>query len=129
MPEDLGDKGMAEEMATVAHHTSTRKRQPQATSELFYHQPNQPSQQDYAAKLSSTDSRPRLRNCWQKNRQVLDQAGAQYKQTFNSRAIMEKHLKHQLDLFHNFIDFKKAFGRVQHAGLWQVLTSFNIAEN
>ena len=42
-------------------------------------------------------------------------------QIFNSRVIKEKHLQHQLDLFHNFIDFMKAFDRVWHAGLWQVL--------
>ena len=41
---------------------------------------------------------------------------------------MEKHLQHQRDLFHNFIDFKKAFARVWHAGLWQVLRSFNTDE-
>ena len=29
------------------------------------------------SRLSSTNSRPRLRNCWQKTKQVLDQAGAQ----------------------------------------------------
>ena len=29
------------------------------------------------SELSSTDSRPRLRNCWQKNKQVLNQARAQ----------------------------------------------------
>ena len=29
------------------------------------------------SEISSTDSRPRLRNCWQKNKLVLDQAGAQ----------------------------------------------------
>ena len=49
-------------------------------------------------------------------------------QTLNSRVIIEKHLQHQRDLFHNFIDFKKAFDRVWHAGLWQVLRSFNIEE-
>ena len=33
-------------------------------------------------------------------------------QIFNSRVIIEKHLQHQHDLFHNFVDFKKAFDRV-----------------
>ena len=47
-------------------------------------------------------------------------------QIFNSRVIIEKHLQHQCNLFHNFIDFKKASDRVSHAGLWQVLRSFNI---
>ena len=40
---------------------------------------------------------------------------------FNSWVINQKHLQHQRDLFHNFIDFKKAFDGVWHGGLWQVL--------
>ena len=46
-------------------------------------------------------------------------------QIFNSRVIVEKHPQQQRDLFYNFTDFKKAFDRVWHAGLWQVLGSFN----
>ena len=42
--------------------------------------------------------------------------------------IVEKHLQHQHDLFHNFIGFKKVFDRVWHAGLWQVIRSCNIDE-
>ena len=42
--------------------------------------------------------------------------------------MMEKHLQHQRDLQHNFIDFKKAFDRVWHEGLWQVLRNFGIEE-
>ena len=39
-------------------------------------------------------------------------------QIFNSRVIIEKHLQYKRDLFHNFIDFKKAFFyRVWYAGL------------
>ena len=49
-------------------------------------------------------------------------------QIFNSRLIIEKHLQHQRDLFHNFIDFRKAFDRVWHDGLWWVLRSFNVEE-
>ena len=49
-------------------------------------------------------------------------------QIFNSRVIIEKHLQHQRDLFHSIIDFKKAFDRVWHVGLWLVLRRFNIAE-
>ena len=49
-------------------------------------------------------------------------------QTFNSRVIKEKYLQYQSDLIHKFINFKKAFERVWHAGLWQVLRSFNIEE-
>ena len=32
-------------------------------------------------------------------------------QVFNSWVTIEKHLQHQRDLFHNFIDCKKAFDR------------------
>ena len=49
-------------------------------------------------------------------------------QICNSRVIIEKHLHHQRDIFHNLIYFKKAFDRVWHAGLWQVLRSFNVGE-
>ena len=49
-------------------------------------------------------------------------------QIFNCRILMEKHLQHQRDLCHNFIDFKKAFDRVWHKGLWQVLRNFGIEE-
>jgi len=49
-------------------------------------------------------------------------------QIFNCRLIIEKHLQHQRDLYHNFIDFKKAFDRVWHEGLWSVLRGFNVEE-
>ena len=49
-------------------------------------------------------------------------------QIFNCRIMIEKHLQHQRELHHNFIDFKKAFDRVWHDGLWQVLREFNIEQ-
>ena len=39
-------------------------------------------------------------------------------QIFNLRILYEKYFKHQQDLYHVFIDFKKAFDRVWHAALW-----------
>ena len=38
-------------------------------------------------------------------------------QIFNLRIICEKYIQHQQDLYHVFIDFKKAFDRVWHAAL------------
>ena len=49
-------------------------------------------------------------------------------QIFNCRVLIEKHLQCQRDLFHNFIDFKKAFDRVWHDGLWTVLRGFGVEE-
>ena len=37
------------------------------------------------------------------------------------RVINAIHLDHQRSLYHNFIDFKKAFDRVCHDSLWKIL--------
>ena len=50
-------------------------------------------------------------------------------QIFNLRILCEKYLKHQLDLCHVFLDFKKAFGRVWHAALWATMKTYNISTN
>ena len=46
---DLRDEGMAKVVDTIDCHSFTKERQPQAVSELLYHQSNQPSisQQDH----------------------------------------------------------------------------------
>lgn len=38
-------------------------------------------------------------------------------QILNCRILAEKHIEQQRTIFHNFIDFKKAFDRVWHTGL------------
>ena len=48
-------------------------------------------------------------------------------QTFNLRILCEKYLQHQQDLYHVFIDFKKAFNRVWHAALWAAMKNYNIS--
>ena len=50
-------------------------------------------------------------------------------QIFNLRILCEKYLKHQQDLYHVFIDFKKAFDRVWHAALWATMKKYNISIN
>ena len=51
------------------------------------------------------------------------------KQIFNLRILCEKYLQHQQDLYHVFIDFKKAFDRVWHAALWATMKKYNISTN
>ena len=53
-------------------------------------------------------------------------------QIFNCRILMEKHIESQKDLYHNFIDFKKAFDcvwHVWHDGLWYSLEKYGINTN
>ena len=48
------------------------------------------------------------------------------KQIFNLRILCEKYLQHQQDLYHVFVDFKKASDRVWHAALWADMKKYNI---
>ena len=50
-------------------------------------------------------------------------------QIFNLRILCEKPLQHQQDLYHVFIDIKKAFDRVLHAALWATTRKYNISTN
>ena len=46
-------------------------------------------------------------------------------QIFTLRILCEKYLQHQHNLYHIFIDFKKAFDRVWHAALWATKKKYN----
>ena len=48
-------------------------------------------------------------------------------QIFNLCILCEKYLQHQQDLYHVFIDFKKAFDRVWHAAFWATMKKYNIS--
>ena len=50
-------------------------------------------------------------------------------QIINLRIFCEKYLQHQQDLYHVFIDFKKAFDRVWHAAFWATMKKCNISAN
>ena len=42
---------------------------------------------------------------------------------------MEKHIDQQRQVYHNFIDYKKAFDRVWHESLWHVMSYFGIGND
>ena len=50
-------------------------------------------------------------------------------QIFILRILCERYLQQQRDLFHVFVDFKKAFDRVWHAALWSTMKLYNINAN
>ena len=45
-------------------------------------------------------------------------------QIFNLRILCKKYLQHQQNLYHVFIDFKKAFDRVWHQALWATMRKY-----
>ena len=47
-------------------------------------------------------------------------------QIFNLRILCEKYLQNQQNLYHVFIDFKKAFDRVWNEALWATMRKYNI---
>ena len=51
------------------------------------------------------------------------------KQIYNLRILCERYLQHQQDLYHVFIDFKKAFDGVWHEALWATMRLYNININ
>ena len=50
-------------------------------------------------------------------------------QIFNLRIHCEKYFRNQRDLYHVFIDFKRAFDRVWHAALWATMKKYTISTN
>ena len=50
-------------------------------------------------------------------------------QMFNLQIPCEKYLQHQQDLYHVFMDTKKAFDRMWHAALWAAMKNYNISAN
>ena len=49
-------------------------------------------------------------------------------QIFNLRVLCEKYSQHQQDIFHVFIDYKKAFDRVWHDALWATMKNYNMGQ-
>ena len=47
-------------------------------------------------------------------------------QIFSLRNLCEKYLQHQQNLYHVFVDFKKAFDRLWHKALWATMRRNNI---
>ena len=50
-------------------------------------------------------------------------------QIFNLNILCQKYKQHNQDLYHIFIDYKKAFDRVWHAALFATMKKYNISPN
>lgn len=49
-------------------------------------------------------------------------------QIFNLRVLSEKYKQQQQEIYHVFVDFKKAFDRVWHDALWSTMKKFNMGQ-
>ena len=111
----------------LSHHTS-HERQLAAVPELPNNQPHQPPKQshaeDHTEQIEATNGEDHRRRAGR-----LQSRKESIEQIFNLPILCEKYLQHQQDLYHVFIDFKKAFDRVWHAALWATMKKYNISTN
>ena len=116
--QDLADRRMANPVDPVHSHHTSQERQPAAVPEL----PETISLIIHPSKVMLKIILNRLKPQAEKiiaEEQAGFRAGrSTTEQIFNLRMLCEKYLQHQQDLYHVFIDFKKAFDRVWHAALW-----------
>ena len=119
---------MAQNMDTINHVTITKKRKLIEMSKLSYK-----SLISHSIKVILRILLNRLKA---KAEEILSEEQAGFRpgrstaeQIFNLRLLIEKHLDHQQPLYHNFIDFKKAFDRVWHQGLWSTMRNYNFDED
>ena len=110
MQEDLGEEGMAEGVDIITRHTFTQKKgnlrqcKNYTTISLISH-PSKTMLRVVLNRLKAEEMLAEEQADFRPGRSTAEQI-------FNSRVIIEKHLQHQHDLFHNFVDFKKANDRV-----------------
>ena len=120
---------MANSMDPVLNHHTSQERQPAAVPEL----PNKISRISHPSKVILKIILNRLKPQAEKiiaEEQAGFRAGRSTpEQIFNLRILYEKYLQHQQNLYHVFIDFKKAFDRVSHAVLWATMEKYNISTN
>ena len=126
----LADRGVAHAVDPISHHHPPQERQPTAMPELSYHRLHQPPEQSYAENLAElTEAASGKYHRFAEEKAGFRPGRNTTEQIFNLRILCEKYLQHQQDLYHVFVDFKKAFDRVWHAALWATTRKYNINAN
>ena len=112
----------------MVNHPYSKERRSQKMLKLSYYKSYQPYKQNcpenYIKQINSTaeDILAEEQAGFRKNRSTTEQI-------LNCRLIMEKRIDQQRQFYHNCIDYKKAFDRVWHEGLWHVMSSFGIGND
>ena len=99
----------------LSHHTS-QERQPAAVPELPSNKLHQ-SPSKAMLKIILKRLKPQAQKIIAEEQAGFRAGRSTSEQIFNLRFLCEKYLQHQQDLYHVFIDFKKAFDRVLNAAL------------
>ena len=115
LQQDLADRGVVHAVNPISHHHPSQEMQPTALPELSYHHLSSVNRLKQQVKKIITEEQAGFRP----GRSIIEQI-------FNLRILCEKYLQHQQDLYHFFVDFKKAFNRVWHAALWAIIRQSNI---
>ena len=108
---------MANTVGPVPSHHAPQERQPAAVPELLNDQPHQSSKQ-VMLKIILNRLKPQAKKIIAEEQAGFRAARSTTEQIFNLRILCEKYFQHQQDIYHVFIDVKKAFHRVWHAALW-----------
>ena len=94
----------------LSHHTS-QERQPAAVPELLNNKPHQlPTK--VVLKIILNRLKPQAEKIITEEQAGFTAGGSTTEQIFNLSILCEKYLQHQQDLYHVFIDFKRAFNKV-----------------
>ena len=102
---------MANPMDPVLSHHTSQERQPAAVPELPNNKPHShPSK--VMLKIILNRLRPQAEKIIAEEQAGFRAGRSTTEQIFNLRILCEKYLQHRQDLYHVFIDFKKAFDRV-----------------
>ena len=120
------DRRMANPMNPVLSHRTSHERQPAAVQELPNNKPiSHPSK--VMLKIILNRLKPQAEKSIAEEQAGFRAGRSTTEQIFNLRILYEKYLQHQQDLYHVFIDFKKAFDGVWYAALWATMKKYNIS--
>ena len=115
-------------MVPVLSHHPSKERQHAAVPELPNNKPHQ-SPKHVMLKIILNRLKPQAEKIIAEEQAGFRAGRSTTEQIFNLLILSEKHIQHQQDLYHVFIDFKKAFDRVWHATLWATMKKYNISTN
>ena len=105
LQQDLADRRMANPMDQVTSHHTSKERQLCSSAKVML-------------KIILNRLKPQVEKIITEEQTGIRAGRSTTEQIFSLRILREKYLQHPQDLYHVFVDFKKAFDGVWHAALW-----------